>query len=219
MHAVYNFVAGPLAWLAWAVFFLGIVYKLVKSYQSAKDKDPVVLNYMNLKYGLRSILHWSIPFGARNMRLNPVMTVVTFAFHLSLFIAPLFLMAHMIMLDEAVGFSFWTIPEGVADILTLVVLGACCFFAYRRLTIPEVKYVTTASDWGILAMVAAPFLTGFLAHYQIGPYNPMLILHILTGEIALVAIPFTRLSHMFYAPLTRAYIGAEFGAVRFAKDW
>src|SRR6056297_1945733 len=166
MHAVYNFVAGPLAWLAWAVFFLGIVYKLVKSYQSAKDKDPVVLNYMNLKYGLRSILHWSIPFGARNMRLNPVMTVVTFAVHLSLFIAPLFLMAHMIMLDEAIGVSFWTIPEGVADILTLVVLGACCFFAYRRLTIPEVKYVTTASDWGILAMVAAPFLTGILAHYQ-----------------------------------------------------
>jgi nitrate reductase gamma subunit len=47
----------------------------------------------------------------------------------------------------------------------------------------------------------------------------MLVLHIVTGEIMLAAIPFTRLSHMFYAPFTRAYIGSEFGAVRHARDW
>ncbi len=35
----------------------------------------------------------------------------------------------------------------------------------------------------------------------------------------LVAIPFTRLSHMLFAPLTRAYMGSEFGGIRHAKDW
>jgi hypothetical protein len=45
------------------------------------------------------------------------------------------------------------------------------------------------------------------------------IIHILSGEIMLVAIPFTRLSHMIFFAFTRGYMGSEFGAVRHAKDW
>jgi len=84
---------------------------------------------------------------------------------------------------------------------------------------PEVQNVTFLSDYVLLAVVALPFLTGFLAYHQLGPYRPMLILHILTGEIMLVAIPFTRLSHMFFFFFTRAYMGSEFGNVRNARDW
>jgi nitrate reductase gamma subunit len=47
----------------------------------------------------------------------------------------------------------------------------------------------------------------------------MVIAHILAGEVMLVAIPFTRLSHMVFSPLTRAYMGSEFGKVRMARDW
>ena len=43
--------------------------------------------------------------------------------------------------------------------------------------------------------------------------------HIVSGEIMLMAIPFTRLSHMIFSPFTRAYMGSEFGAVRHVKDW
>jgi nitrate reductase gamma subunit len=93
------------------------------------------------------------------------------------------------------------------------------FFLVRRLVKPEVQYVTSASDYIILAIVAAPFITGFLAYYQWFGYQIFMILHIISGEIMLVAIPFTRLSHMLFAPLTRAYMGSEFGAVRHAKDW
>jgi len=46
-----------------------------------------------------------------------------------------------------------------------------------------------------------------------------LILHILSGEIMLMAIPFTRLSHMLFFWFTRAYMGCEFGLVRNARDW
>lgn len=43
--------------------------------------------------------------------------------------------------------------------------------------------------------------------------------HDLSGEIMLVAIPFTRLSHMIFSVFTRAYMGSEFGGVRHARDW
>ena len=103
--------------------------------------------------------------------------------------------------------------------MTLVVVGSCIFFLVRRLVLPEVQYVTSASDYVILAIVAAPFITGFIAYHQWVNYQFFMILHIISGEIMLVAIPFTRLSHMLFSPFTRAYMGSEFGGVRNAKDW
>lgn len=46
-----------------------------------------------------------------------------------------------------------------------------------------------------------------------------MIVHILSGEFMLIIIPFSRFSHMIFAPLTRAYAGSEFGNVRNARDW
>ena len=84
---------------------------------------------------------------------------------------------------------------------------------------PEVQFVTSASDYILLAIVAAPFITGFLAYHQWFGYKFFLILHIISGEIMLAAIPFTRLSHMLFSAFTRAYMGSEFGGVRHVKDW
>jgi len=174
---------------------------------------------MSWKYSLRSILHWMTPFATVNMRQNRVLTVVTFVFHLGLIVTPLLLLSHVLLWEESWGLSWWTLPDGVADVLTVIVIAGCGYFLVRRVTQPEVRYVTSASDYVILAMVAAPFVTGFLAYHQWFAYDIMFILHILSGEILLAAIPFTRLSHMLFAPFTRAYMGSEFGGVRHARDW
>lgn len=219
MHTIYGIVIGPLAWLAGAIFVFGLIYRLVSMYLLAKKRDPQVLEYMDLKYGLRSIFRWSIPFMPVNSRLHPVMTVVTFLFHICLILTPLFLMAHVVLWSYYHGISYGTLPDSVADVMTMVVILACLFFAGRRIYLRQVRYVTTYKDWLILALVAFPFVTGFLAYHQIGNYKFMIILHILSGELWLAAIPFTRLSHMVMAPFTRGYIGSEFGAVRKARDW
>jgi nitrate reductase gamma subunit len=219
MHTLYNFVSGPLAWIAFLVFIGGCLYKLYTLITLTQQKESFIFSIMSIKYGLRSIGHWLIPFGTVNMKKNPVMTVVTFAFHLCLIFTPIFLLAHVILWDESFSISWWTLPESVADVLTLVVLAGCCYFLYRRLTDPAVKYLTTISDYVLLAIVAAPFITGFLAYHQLFNYQLIMILHVLSGEIMLIAIPFTRLSHMIYSPFTRAYIGSEFGGIRHARDW
>jgi len=115
--------------------------------------------------------------------------------------------------------SWWSVPDQVADILTLIVIASCIFFLIRRILAPEVKFATTASDYVILTIVAAPFVTGFLAYHQWFGYQVVTILHVLSGEIMLMAIPFTRLSHMLFSPFTRAYMGSEFGGIRHARDW
>ena len=219
MLSLYLFVSGPLAWLAFIIFFGGCLYRLISLMVLVHQKEKFIYSYMSLKYGLRSILRWSTPFATENMRKHAVLTIVAFAFHICLILTPIFLLAHVTLIDESWDLSWWTLPEGAAEIMTLIVIFCCGFFLVRRLVNPEVKFVTSASDYVILGIVAAPFVTGFLVYYQWFGYQTMLILHILSGEVMLVAIPFTRLSHMLFAPLTRAYMGSEFGGVRHAKDW
>lgn len=219
MQNLYLLVSGPLAWAAWAIFFFGSIYKIWKTIDEAKKKEKVILSYVSFKHALRSIVNWSIPYNTVNMRLNPAMTAVSFFFHIAFFVLLIFIPAHQIMIEEGFGLGWFTISDTLANILAFGVLGACIFFAARRLTLPEVKYVTDWTDFALLALVAAPFVTGILAYYQIGNYMLMIILHMLFAEAILVAIPFTRLSHMLLAPLTRGYMGSEFGLVRNVKDW
>ncbi len=219
MHDLYNFVTGPLAWAAFVVFIAGSLYRLINMLYLVNKKEKFIYTYMSFKYSFRSIFHWIIPFATVNWKRHPVLTIVTFAFHICLIITPVFLLSHAILWDESWNISLWSLSDGVADIMALVVVGSCIFFLVRRIVSPEVQYVTSASDYAILAIVAAPFITGFIAYHQWVNYQFFMILHIISGEIMLVAIPFTRLSHMLFSPFTRAYMGSEFGGVRNAKDW
>ncbi len=219
MHTVYNIVSGPLVWAAFIIFVFGSFYRLISMAVLAREKDDIVYEYMSLRYGLRSIVRWLIPYATENMRQKPVMTFVTFCFHLCAVLTPLLLYAHMILVKEAWDFGWWSFPDIIADIMTLIVIFGCLFFMLRRIKQTEVRYLTSASDFVLLLIVAAPFITGFWVYHQWVGTSVVTILHMLSGEIMLAAIPFTRLSHMLFFPFTRGYIGSEFGAVRHARDW
>jgi nitrate reductase gamma subunit len=219
MHAGYSLVAGPLAWVAFILFFGGIVFRLVKLVALVNKTEKFIYSYLSLKYSLRSIVHWMVPFATTNWRKRPVLTVVTFVFHFCLLFVPIFLLSHVVLWDESWNLSWWTLPDGTADVMTVLVIAGCIFFLIRRISQPEVKFVTDWSDYLLLAIVAAPFVTGFLAYHQLITIKWMTIVHMLSGEIMLAAIPFTRFVHMIFSPLTRAYMGSEFGKVRHARDW
>lgn len=219
MHAIYSLVAGPLAWGAFILFFGGILFRLIQLLALVNKSEKFIYSYMSFKYSLRSIVHWLVPFATVNWRKHPVFTVITFVFHLCLLFMPLFLLSHSVLWDENWNLSWWSLPDGVADALTIVVIAGCLFFGVRRVSRPEVEFVTGWTDYALLIIVAAPFVTGFLAYHQwvSGPW--ITILHMFSAEVMLAAIPFTRLAHMVFFPLTRAYMGSEFGKVRHAKDW
>jgi nitrate reductase gamma subunit len=216
--SIYNFVRGPLVWIAFLVFIGGSIYKIREMVILFK-KEKIVNPYMSFKFSLYSLFHWLIPFNSRNWRLRPVMTIITFLFHIGLVFLPIFLLAHNVLIYESWGISWWTLSEGLADIMTMIVIGCCIFFALRRIFAPEVRFVTFASDYILLAIAFLPFLTGFLAYHQwLLPHKTMVILHMIFGSLMLIAIPFTRLIHMMYFFLTRAYMGSD-QAYRHSKDW
>ena len=219
MNGLYQFLSGPALWAAFIIFIGGLVVRIAYLYGLSRERDRIFYNHMDLKWGLRSIVHWLIPLGSVSLRAQPLFAIVFFVFHLCLFVVPLFLMAHNILWHEAFGVSLPSLPDSMADVLTVVCIIAVLFLLLRRILRPEVRILTTAWDYFLLILTGFPFVTGFLAYHQIGPYMFTLNLHILSAEILLIIIPFSKLGHIILFFFSRAFIGFEMGQRRGAQTW
>jgi nitrate reductase gamma subunit len=215
---MYELVRGPFAWVALIIFGAGSIYRILSMLVTGK-KEPALDPSENFRGAVRSILHGLIPLGATTMRKQPVFAIVTTGFHLCVIILPLFLLAHIVLWYESWQILWWSLPDLLADLMAVWVILACLYFLGRRWLVPAVKQVTRPSDILLPVIVLLTFLTGFLAYHQWGPYRPIMILHVLAGEILLIAIPFSKLGHMLFFMFSRAYMGAEFGKVLKGKEW
>ena len=215
---MYAFVTGPLAWLAFGVFFIGCIVRAVRYVRGLNWQLDRVAYTEYPRYAvrgaLRSIFFWLLPYGTRSWRFHKGFTVLVFVFHIGLILTPIFLMGHNVLLKERWGVSLPALPEALADIMTVAVILAAVFMVLRRIAVPEVRILTTPYDYLMLAIATAPFVTGFLAYHHIGNYQFWLIMHILCGEIMLVAIPFTKLSHFVLFFMSRAQLGIDYGVKR-----
>lgn len=215
---MYEFVRGPLLWASFAVFFGGLAFQLIRLIALSKAKDRVIYNHLSLKWAMRSILHWLFPFN-HTVKLYPVYSIVAYIFHICLLFVPIFLLAHNVLWFESWGINWWSLPERAADWLTLLMLASILFLTVRRMALPYVRIVTSPVDYLLLLAVALPFLTGYMAYHQWFDYKWVLIAHILSGELMLAIIPFTKLIHMVYFFLARAQVGMEFGERRGTVTW
>ncbi|VFQ46751.1 sulfate respiration complex protein HmcE [Desulfoluna butyratoxydans] len=215
---MYQFITGPLLWLAFSVFFVGCVVHVVL-YVKNLDQDLDRVSYgshvgWGIRGALRSLVFWMLPFGTRSWRVKPVYTVIFYLFHLGAVIAPLFLSAHVVILKLRWGIALPTLPDVVADWMTVGVILAALAMVIRRLALPEVRVLTTSREIGTLVIAVAPFVTGFIAYHQIGDSTFWTLAHILSGEMLLVAVPFTKLSHVVLFFCSRIQLGMDFGIKR-----
>jgi hypothetical protein len=81
------------------------------------------------------------------------------------------------------------------------------------------RAVTSAWDYVILFVTLTPFVSGFIAFHQWGDYGTVIIVHILSAELALILIPFTKLNHMIYFFLYRLLIGSEYSFGQGKRVW
>jgi len=215
---MYELVTGPLAWIAFGIFIIGLLYRLVWYIRGLNWQLDRVTYSENVAYGikgaLRSIFYWLLPFGTHSWRFYPGFTILVFVFHICLLATPVFLTGHNVLLLERWGISLPSLPEGLTDLMTVAVMVAALFIVLRRIALPEVRNLTKPNDFLVLGIAVAPFLTGFLAYHQVGGYDFWIVAHVLCGEIMLVAIPFTKLSHFLLFFLSRAQLGMDFGIKR-----
>jgi nitrate reductase gamma subunit len=215
---MYEFLTGPMFYLSISICIIGMIVRLVRYFKGLSwQLDRVAYKAFpaqGLKGAWRSIYRWLLPFGTRSWRKQPFMTVIFFGFHIGAVLVPLFLLAHTVFLEDKIGLSLPALNPAVADILTWSVIISAIFLALRRIALPEVRILTTAYDYVILLLSVAPFVSGLLARYEVGSYTFWLTLHILCGEVLLIAIPFTKLSHIVLFFASRAQLGMDYGIKR-----
>jgi nitrate reductase gamma subunit len=218
MNDLYDFLTGPALWAAFIIFIVGLIVRLIHLYGLSKERDRVLYNHVDVKWAFRSIIHWLIPLGSVGLRAQPVFAIAFFLFHLCLMGVPIFLLAHNTLWQEAFGISLPSLPDSIADVFTVVFVLSALVLLARRIVRAEVRFLSSAWDYFLLILTSAPFVTGFLAYHQIGPYKLTLILHVLFAEILLIIIPFSKLGHIVLFFFSRTSFGFEMGR-RGARTW
>jgi nitrate reductase gamma subunit len=215
---MYEFFTGYMFWISISICLVGMVVRVFLYFKGLDwQLDRVAYRAYplhGLKGGLRSVIYWLIPFGTHGWRKQPVMTLLFFGFHTGAVLVPLFLIGHNLFLEEKIGFSLFTMNQLTADILTWLVIGSALLLALRRIALPEVRILTTAYDYFILFISTAPFVTGLIARYELGNYSFWLLIHIICGEVLLIAIPFTKLSHIVLFFASRIQLGMDYAIKR-----
>lgn len=215
---MHEFLTGIFFWIAVSVCLIGMLVRFIQYFRGLSWQLDRVAYKAHPKAGLkgawRSIYKWLLPYGTYGWRTQPLMAASFFSFHIGAVCVPLFLAGHNIFLESKLGISLPTLSACVADFLTWLAVGGALFLILRRIVLPEVRIMTTLYDYFILFISLAPFVTGLLARYQVGEYAFWLNLHIFCGEILLIAIPFTKMSHVFLFFASRAQLGMDFGIKR-----
>ena len=225
---MYAIVLGPMVWVALIVFLLGTGFQIVRFYSLTRKAGPGVLpapppweeNKRRRPLTLRlqamlGQLKYSV------ITVHPFTITVSAVFHLCLLIVPVFLLAHNELITNAFGMALPSIPGTMADVLTVTVLLCCLFFLLRRLFLARVRALSSVYDYVVLALATVPFLSGFLAYHQllVLEYRTLMIIHMLSGELMIMAIPFTKLTHMIFFFMNRFLIVNEHTLGRGSRVW
>lgn len=218
---MYDLVRGPLVWVSFIVFIFGTVFQVIRFYGLSKKlgKPGISLPAPKKKEetteasteapSIDTFKIWLKGVKLTILGISPITITVSTVFHICLLITPLFVLGHNDLIDLSWNFSLFSFSETVTDILTVIFLLCAAFFLLRRIFLPRLRAISSFYDYFVLFLAIMPFLTGFLAYHHLYDYRTVMILHMLFGELMLMAIPFTKLVHMIFFFLNRFVIVNE----------
>jgi nitrate reductase gamma subunit len=210
------FVEGPLLWIAFLTFFMGSILRAALFLSVSRKRDKIIYQYFSWKYVLATFSRWVLPLN-KDVAKNPVFTILGYIFHISLIVVPIWFSGHISLWEESRFEWSWTpIPDGLADWMTLIFLAIALFFLLRRIISADIRLLSTFSDYCLIVVVALPFITGyFLTHGTVDNIGflgeNIQLIHMLSGELMLILIPFTKLSHFVLFFFSRGATAIEFG--------
>lgn len=210
--------SGPCFVASLAIFFIGLLVRAIWYVRGLDWRlERVAYAYhreRSVPGALVSIGKWLLPGGTAGWRTQPVAMTAFFLLHFGAVLLPLFLLGHTVVLEQRTGICLPSLPTGLADVLCVASLTGLVVLAVRRCTSPVLRQLNSWQDWCVLLLTFLPFFTGFMARLDVGAYETWIFLHVLTGEIFLVAAPFTKLAHIVLFFFSRAQLGMDFAIKR-----
>ena len=212
----FSFVEGPLLWIAFFTFIVGSLLRAALYFSVSRKMDKIVYQHFKWKYVFTTFGRWLLPLN-KDVAKNPIFTILGYIFHICLIMVPIWLSGHITLWEESRFEWSWTpLPDGLADWMTLIFVGIAIFFLIRRIFSADIRLISTFSDYLLLIVAALPFVSGyFVTHGTLDNVaflgDNMQLIHMLTGELMLILIPFTKLSHFILFFFSRGATAVEFG--------
>ncbi len=206
-----EFGRGPLFRAALALMVLGLLrvvfLSLAALLEAHRRTEDRVLPWRDI---VRQTAAWLFPLG-RLWRTWPVYSTISVVFHVGLIVTPLFLAAHLLLWQRATGFAWPALPQAAADVLTLAALAAAALLFLGRALSPAARALSRPQDllWPLLLML--PFATGYAAsNVALSPraYQAFMLVHIYSGILVMLLIPFTKIAHCVLLPLSQLVTAA-----------
>lgn len=199
------FARGPFFRFTFAVMVLGLLRQLVITWWGILRAHSLTAD-RNVSWwrAFRRTLGWLVPL--RHLKQRRLYSVTSVLFHVGVIVTPVLFLGHVQLVKASTGLSWWTLPASWADILSLVTLAAVFALLVGRLGSRPARAISRPQDYALPFLLAVPFLSGYLAahpHLNPLPYNPTLLVHMLSAGVCFLVAPFSKLSHMALVPLTQ----------------
>lgn len=202
-----NWARGPGLNISIAIFLLGTLWRLFEIYSLGRKADLSAPRHAAGASGLHTVVRRSMPPPGMLKR-SPISYIGGYAFHIGLAITVFMFAPHIVLIDNLIGLSWPALPSQLVDFAAVVTMAAMVLVLVDRINKPVKRYLSTFEDYFTWAVTFLPVLTGYLAvQHLLLPYTTMLALHILSVELLLVVLPFTKLFHAFTAFGSRWYNG------------
>lgn len=202
-----TWVRGPGLNLAIGIFLLGVIWRLIEIYSLGRKPDLSVPRHVPGASGLHTVFRRSLPPPGMLKR-SPISYIGGYTFHIGLAVVVFLFAPHILLIKNLTGLSWPALPSPLVDLATVITLAAMLLVLVDRLAKPVKRFLSTFEDYFSWAVTFLPVLTGFLAvKHMLLPYTTMLALHILSVEILLAVLPFTKLFHVFTLFGSRWYNG------------
>jgi nitrate reductase gamma subunit len=196
--------------IAVAIFAFGVAVRLLEVWWLGRRRDRSVARASAAAGGVRTLFARSLPNPATAR--SPLVFYGGYVFHLGFAIGLLFYAPHILLWRALLGFGWPALPAYLVDAAALLAIAALIALLVHRLVDPVRRFLSRPGDYIAWAVTFAPLLTGYLALHRIGPdYTLTLAMHLLSVELLLIVIPFTKLIHMFSFAVSRWYNGAIAG--------
>ncbi len=197
--------------IAVGIFLLGVLWRLIEIYGLGRKKDLSASRHVAGASGLNTVFRRSLPPEGM-LKTSPVTYVGGYTFHIGLAIVVFLFAPHIKLIESLVGVSWPGLPSQFIDLVAVITIAAMVVVLADRINKPTKRYLSTFEDWFTWLITFLPLLTGWLAvRHLLLPYTTMLALHILSVEILLIVLPFTKLFHAFTVFGSRWYNGAVNG--------
>jgi nitrate reductase gamma subunit len=196
-----------LQWLTWlrgtglnlavGIFVFGVAWRLIEIYGLGRKPDLSAPRKGVGASGLHTVFRRSLPVPGL-IKAAPVTYLGGYVFHLGLAVVVLGFAPHIKLIQSLLGISWPGLPSQLVDLAAVVTLAAMVMVLADRIHRPVKRFLSRFEDWFTWALTFLPVLTGWLAtRHLLLPYPDMLALHILSAELLLVFLPFTKLFHAF----------------------